>query len=255
MCDFSISIVTYNNSKIIGKTLKDLVSNIDKRLNYIVYVLDNNSEDSTLEIARSISGNIKIIDNKKNIGFGAGHNRILGELDSKYHIVMNPDITITNNIIFEMYEFLEKRPDIGLLSPLVKHEDGRIQFLCKQNPTFLDLFIRLVTPNLFKNRQNRYTMMETNYNKEFTFDYATGCFMVFRTDIFRKINGFDENFFMYLEDADISRRVNQISRTVFYPYNHVVHGWERGAYKSFKLMWINVQSAFYYFKKWGFRLY
>lgn len=255
MYDISVSIVTYNNAEIIEKTLSRLVSNIDEELKHIIYVIDNLSSDGTADISKNIKGNITVIENKKNLGFGKGHNVILKDLNSRYHIVMNPDITIDNNILLEMTSFMDARPDIGLLTPLIRYDNGSIQYLCKRNPTFADLFIRLLLPGSFKKRQNYFTMMETNYAKEFTVEYSTGCFMFFRTEIYKKIKGFDENFFMYMEDADITRRVNQISKTVFYPYNHVYHSWQRGAHKQLRLLLINLHSAWYYFKKWGFRLF
>jgi GT2 family glycosyltransferase len=215
-----------------------------------LYVIDNNSSDSTLKIVKEISDQIVLIQNNENVGFGSGHNKILDILNSHYHIVVNPDIIIKNNCIYEMANYMDSHPNVGLLSPMIKFPDGRLQYLCKRNPTFLDLFIRFLLPMFFKKRQYFFEMRETGYCREFEIEYATGCFMFFRSEIFKRLNGFDENFFLYLEDADITRRVNQISRTVFYPYNYVVHEWQRGTHKDPKLMWIDIQSALYYFKKW-----
>ncbi len=250
MCDISLSIVTYNNKDIIKTTINSIIKHIENNFNYILYVIDNNSTDGTIDEVTSCDGNIAILRNQKNLGFGAGHNIVLDKINSKYHIVVNPDITIVNNVIGDMFKYMEENPDIGLLTPLVKHPDGRIQYLCKRNPTVTDLFIRLVFPNNFKKRQDYFTMKETGYDKPFEVEYATGCFMFFRTEIFKKLNGFDENIFLYLEDADITRRVNQISKTIFYPYNYVIHDWQREQHKKLKLMWINVKSAVWYFWKW-----
>ncbi|MDP4092253.1 MAG: glycosyltransferase family 2 protein [Bacillota bacterium] len=250
-----MSIVTYNNEKIIENTINSIVSNIKNGISYIIYVVDNASTDGTVEKIRCLEGNIRIIENKKNVGFGAGHNTVIDLLDSNYHIIINPDISVIDSAIEDMFKYCENNVDIGLLSPLIKYPDGEIQYLCKHNPTFIDLFIRLVLPGLFKKRQNYFTMRETGYNKIFEIEYATGCFMFFRTEVFKKIKGFDENIFLYLEDADITRRVNQVSKSIFYTNAAVIHEWQRGAHKSLKLMWINVKSAAYYFKKWGFRLY
>lgn len=255
MYDISISIVTYNNESLIEKTLTSIISHMSPELKYIIYVIDNNSTDNTVDRVNNVAENIVLIKNRKNIGFGAGHNTVLDKLDSKYHIVVNPDITIVNNAIYEMFEYMEANPQIGLLSPLIKFTNGQIQYLCKRNPTLIDLLIRLVFPNDFKRRQDYYTMQETNYDHVFELEYASGCFMFFQTEIFKALKGFDENIFLYLEDADITRRVNQVSKTLFYPFSHVVHEWQRGAYKDLRLMWINLQSAAYYFNKWGFRLY
>lgn len=255
MLNISIAIVTFNNEKTIKKCIESILKYFDNKLAYTFYVIDNNSSDSTLDIVQSISDKIIIIRNEKNVGFGAGHNKLLSFLGSRYHLVVNPDIVIENNCISEMTDFMDSDESIGLLSPMIKYPNGNIQYLCKRDPTFIDLLIRLAMPNLFKKRYDYFEMRETGYNKEFKIEYATGCFMFFRTEVFKKLKGFDEHFFLYLEDADITRRVNKISRTVFYPYNYVIHEWQRGTHKVPKLMWIDVQSAFYYFRKWGFRLY
>ena len=255
MLDISIAIVTFNNERTIKKCIKSILKYMDSKFTYKLYVIDNHSSDNTLAIVQCISDKIIIIRSEKNIGFGAGHNKLLDILESRYHLVVNPDIVIENNCITEMTEFMDYNKNIGLLSPLIKYPDGSIQYLCKRNPTFADLFIRLVLPKFFIKRQQYFEMRETGYNREFEIEYATGCFMFFRTEIFKKLKGFDEHFFLYLEDADITRRVNEISRTVFYPHNYVIHEWQRGTHKIPKLMWLDVQSAFYYFRKWGFRLY
>jgi GT2 family glycosyltransferase len=254
MIDITIAIVTFNNERTIKKCIESILSHMDGKLEYKFYIIDNNSTDNTLSIIRSISDKIIILKNTKNIGFGAGHNKVIEMLDSRYHLAVNPDIVIENNCISEMTDYMDKNTDIGLLSPMIKFPDGRIQYLCKRNPTFFDLFIRFLMPMFFKKRQDYFEMKETGYNQEFEIEYATGCFMFFRTDIFKKLNGFDEHFFLYLEDADITRRVNEISVTVFYPYNHVIHEWQRGTHKVLKLMWIDVQSAAYYFRKWRLKI-
>lgn len=260
MSDLSIAIVTYNNEECIGNCINSIINHIDTELSYNLYIIDNNSCDSTVTQVKRIQAGahgdkITLIQNHNNVGFGTAHNQVLSMLDSRYHLVVNPDITIVNNCIAEMAEYMDLHPDIGLLSPLIKHPDGRIQYLCKRNPTFWDLFIRLFFPYSFNKRHHYFEMRETGYNKEFEVEYATGCFMLFRTEIFKKLNGFDENFFLYLEDADITRRVNQISKTVFYPYNYVIHEWQRGSHRSLKLALIDIKSALYYFKKWGLKLY
>lgn len=258
MLDLSIAIVTFNNERTIGKCVESIVTNLNtSNLSYQLYIIDNNSSDTTLNIVQSISEDIIVLRNEKNVGFGAAHNQLLDIIASRYHLVVNPDILIVNNCMIEMCSFMDQHENenIGLLSPLIKYPDGRIQYLCKKNPTFIDLFIRLAFPQSFQKRHAYFEMRDTGYNKEFEIEYATGSFMFFRTEIFKRLQGFDERFFLYLEDADVSRRVNEISKTVFYPYNHVVHEWQRGSHKSLKLALVDVRSAAYYFRKWGFKVY
>jgi hypothetical protein len=252
--DLSLAIVTYNNSKIIEGTVRSLVENIPTEYSYKLYIIDNDSKDNTLDLVRKINGNIEIVELGLNKGFGYGHNAILDIINSKYHFIVNPDIEIENtNQIRTMVDYLDKNEEIGMLSPLILSSDLSIQYLCKTNPTVFDMLIRRISPKLFKQRQDKYIMKETGYNQIMKLDYATGSFMVFRTEIYKKLKGFDDTFFMYLEDADITRRVNQISKAIFYPEARVIHAWERSNHKSLKFSKITVQSMYIYFNKWGWK--
>lgn len=256
MLDISVSVVTYNNSEVISNTIKSLVKYLPCKLSCEIYIIDNNSIDNTVKLIENIKDSrIKIIKLNKNLGFGKAHNIAIKKSNSKYHIVLNPDIIIKNNIIKELFDCMENNKNIGLLSPLIKYPNGDIQNLCKLNPTVLDMGIRFCSDKILKRRQAKYTMLNTGYNKEFNIPYATGCFMFFRTTTLKKIKGFDENFFMYLEDADITRRINEISETIFYPYNYIIHIWERGSHRKLKLIYINIKSLIYYFNKWGWKLF
>lgn len=254
--DLSLAIVTYNNAAIIEKTVKSIIENIPKEKKYRLYIIDNNSSDNTLDIVKNIKGNIEIFDLNVNNGFGFGHNKVLEYLNSKYHLVVNPDITLENqDQINKMLKFMDENPDIGMLSPLIVNTDFSIQYLCKTNPTVLDMLIRRISPNILPNRQDRYVLKDTGYNKTMNIDYASGCFLVFRTKVFQELKGFDEDFFMYLEDADITRRVNEVSKAIFFPDARVVHAWERGGHKSLKLALITIKSMRVYFKKWGWKIF
>jgi len=98
-------------------------------------------------------------------------------------------------------------------------------------------------------------MKESGYNKVMQIEYASGSFMVFRTSIFKQLKGFDTRFFMYLEDADITRRVNLVSKALFFPEARVIHKWERASYKSKKLAFVTLKSMYIYFNKWGWKLW
>lgn len=253
--NLSFSIVTFNNSKIIENTVNSVINSIPEEFTYKIYLVDNNSSDETIEIIRRIEGNIEIVEMGINKGFGYGHNAVMDRINSEYHFIVNPDIIIENeNQIRKMIYFLENNNDVGLLSPLMLNTDLSIQYLCKRNPSVFDMLIRRISSSLFTKRQDRYVMKKTGYDKIMKIDYAPGSFMVFRTEVFKKMNGFDDRFFMYLEDADITRRVNQISKAIFFPEARVIHAWERSAYKNCKFAIILVQSMIIYFNKWGWKL-
>ncbi|NTW72268.1 MAG: glycosyltransferase family 2 protein [Eubacteriaceae bacterium] len=256
LIDLSLTIVTYNNSKIIGDTIKSVVENIPQELSYRLYIVDNNSTDRTVELVREMDLNIEILPLKVNKGFGYGHNQILDLINSRYHLVVNPDIMLEDkDQIRKMVKYLDENPQVGMLSPLILNPDHTIQYLCKTNPTVFDMLIRRISSKLFPKRQDRYVMKETGYNKIMPIEYASGSFMVFRTDLFKKIGGFDDAFFMYLEDADITRRINEIAASVFFPQAQVIHLWQREGHKKIKYALITAESMKVYFKKWGWKLF
>jgi len=257
MIDVSISIVTYNNGDIIRDTVINLINHLNN-ISYKIYLIDNNSRDETIDVLQELQDNYKnvcVIFNNDNLGFGSAHNKVINKINSSYHLVMNPDITIETSIIEDLTEYMNKNNEIGLLTPLIKFPDGSIQYSCRRKITFIDLLIRRFLPKFFKDRQDYHIMKDKSYSETFEVEFASGSFMFFRTEIYKEISGFDDNFFMYLEDADITRRVNQISKTVFFPYNYVIHKWERGSYKDLKLFIYHIRSLIYYFKKWGFKLH
>ncbi|HZK12025.1 MAG TPA: glycosyltransferase family 2 protein [Atribacterota bacterium] len=254
----SISIVTYNNDKIIKKCIQNIFKNINN-IDFELIIVDNNSTDNTVSIIEKDFKNIRLIKNNRNIGFGAAHNIAIKLGRGKYHLVLNPDIIFTENSVEKLVNFMEANPEVGLVSPKIIFPDGRVQYLCKRSPCLFDLSIRRFAPefiqNLFKNRIDYFEMKETGYNKIMDVSYLSGSFMLFRKNILEKIGGFDENFFMYFEDADITRRVTEISRSVFYPYISVVHLWERGSHKNIKYFIIVLISAIKYFNKWGWKIF
>lgn len=254
----SFCVVTFNNVDRIEKLVNNLIEVLDGRITYKLYVVDNGSTDGTTEIIDKLKQKNRniILYEQKNVGFGAGHNSVMGDLKSTYHVVINPDVQITSFVeISKMISFLKGHKNVGLLSPLILNTDGSIQRLYKREPTVFDLLIRFVSPNFFKKRQNEFVRMESGYKEIGRIDYASGAFMMFRTEIFKAINGFDERYFMYMEDADITRKVNKIATSVFYPKAFVIHEWQRESHKKIKYVIYSVVSLCKYFSKWGWKYY
>lgn len=257
--DVIVSIVTYNSKDTIKETVESVLNNTSN-ITFKIVIYDNASRDSTIDIIESVgSDKVVIIKSEKNMGFGYGHNQVIKQFEAKYYLIYNPDLRVKNNVIKEMLDYMEKNPTVGMATPKITYPNGEIQFLSKQNPTVFDLFVRRFLPkplkSLFKDREDWFQMKNTGYNQEFVVPYATGCFMFYRAEVLNKIKGFDENIFLHLEDADISRRTNQISKCMFYPYNSVEHLWARGSHKSFKQTLMTIKSAIYYFNKWGWKFY
>ncbi|GAB4114336.1 MAG: glycosyltransferase family 2 protein [Candidatus Caldatribacteriota bacterium] len=254
----SISIVTYNNDKIIKKCI-DSIFNSTGNLDLEIIIVDNNSSDNTVNVIKKDFKNVRLIRNNRNIGFGAAHNIAIKLGRGKYHLVLNPDIIFTENSIEKLVNFMEANPEVGLVSPKIVYPDGKIQYLCKRLPCLFDLGVRRFMPefmqSLFKNRIDYFEMKDTGYNKIMDVLYLSGAFMFFRKSILDKVGGFDEDYFMYFEDADITRKVAEISKTVFYPYTSVIHLWQRDSHKDIKLFFISLVSTAKYFNKWGWKIF
>lgn len=149
--------------------------------------------------------------------------------------------------------FVNENRDCGLVMPKILYPNGEVQYLCKLLPTPLDLFGRRFIPfKAFQEKRNAwYEMHWSGYEKVMEVPSLSGCFMFIRTDILKRIGGFDERFFMYAEDLDLCRRIGEIARTMYYPQASVFHEYEKGSYKNRKLLRYHICSIIKYFNKWG----
>jgi GT2 family glycosyltransferase len=202
---------------------------------------------------------IKYIFNNKNVGFGAGHNISLREIlhESRYHIVLNPDVHFEPEVISALYAFMEENPSVGQVMPKVLYPDGRLQPLCKLLPTpkilIMRRFLNFLSSSLAR-RNYHYELQFSGYDKIMDVPFLSGCFMFLRIEALKKIGLFDERFFLYTEDADLTRRIHRYFRTVYFPDATIYHHYGKGSYKTIWLMWCNMYSAIKYFNKWGWAL-
>jgi GT2 family glycosyltransferase len=249
------SIVLYNNDiKIIEKSIHSF---LETNLNIYLYLIDNSPTDELKKL--KLSSKIEYFHNPSNPGFGAAHNiAIRKSLDkqSDYHVILNPDIYYDCGTLESLVDFMKSNREVGHVMPKILYPNGDFQFLCKTNPTFFDLFARGFLPNLLKKslkkRLDKYTYANADFgNTIYDIPYLSGCFMMFRSSVLKKVGFFDDNIFMYLEDADITRRFLEISRTAYYSGAIVYHHFAGLTHKKWKYKWITIQSSFVYFNKWG----
>lgn len=243
------SIVTFNNISTIVKTL-ETIFNETKDIDFKLYIVDNGSTDGTPEYIEKNFPQVTVIRSGKNVGFGAGHNVVINSVESRYHAIINPDIVLNENAIKKMADYMEENPDIGLLSPRICFPDGRDQILGKRNPRLKYLVASRLRGDEPSKLLREYAMLDSDLSKPIQIENATGCFMFLRTEILKNIGGFDDGYFMYFEDADLARRVNEISKCVYYPYAIVNHVWGRDSKRNFKLMCVHIDSMLRYFRKW-----
>lgn len=247
----SASIVTYNSDR--TKLAEAIRSFLNSSLQTKLYIIDNSPQNELKDICTD--ERCTYIFNNKNLGFGKAHNLALKKAitESEYHLVLNPDVFFGDNVLEELYSYMEIHPEIGQIMPKVYYPNGETQFLCKLLPTPFDLIGRRFFKNSeWVNRQNRlYELQDSGYDRIMNIPCLSGCFMFLRTSALKSIGLFDERIFMYGEDVDLTRRMHLQYKTIFYPKVHIYHHFEKGSYKSFRLMLYNMHGIFIYFSKWG----
>ena len=252
MNDLTASIVVYRSpANILAQTIHSFLCSAE---NSRLFIIDNSPTDQLKYLA--YDPRITYIFNARNVGFGAGHNISLRQIieQSKYHLVLNPDVYFDGSVLPMLYRFMESNPNIGQAMPKVLYPDGRLQPLCKLLPSPKTLVIRRFFGFLKSSLQKENYMYElhfSGYDKIMDVPFLSGCFMFLRTEALKKVGLFDERFFLYAEDTDLSRRIHKFYRTVYYPEATIFHHHQRGSYKDPWLFWCSVKSAFSYFNKWG----
>lgn len=248
----SISIVLFNNEiNIIRKTISSiLVSDLEFRL----YLIDNSPSDF-LQIL-SIDPRIEYINIPTNPGFGAAHNIAIKkaiEMGSKYHFIVNPDVYFESNVITTMIAAMKNDISIGMMMPQILNFDGSIQQLPKLLPSPLSILWRKIKwPKMqYSKFIAQYELRSVPHNIIYNAPILSGCFTLLNLKAIQEVGMYDDKFFMYFEDWDLSRRMHKKYKTIYFPQVSVYHGYESGANKSGKLFKIFIKSAITYFDKWG----
>jgi GT2 family glycosyltransferase len=255
--DVIATVVTFNNPIEMLDTLQSTFFKTDLKVKLVF--IDNSTNEKIKEFAQAKQ--IEYISGHGNVGFGAGHNiGIRKYIDqSKNFLILNPDVIIEEKCLETLSSFMNNHPEVPLCTPLVLNPDRSIQFVNKRLPTlkvlFARRFLKKYLSKKFKSDLSLYTLQDQlPFNAPLIVPIITGCFMFFSSTHLKKLEGFDERFFMYFEDNDISRRAYSLGPPVFYPKAKIIHQWDRGAHKNFRLLVIFITSAYHYFVKWGLRV-
>lgn len=244
------SIVAYNTpTDELAKVLDCLKkAPIDK-----VYIIDNSSNPTT-EVQVASDPFVDYI-KAENRGYGAGHNigirKAIAE-GAKYHIIMNSDVYWDEGTIERCIDYMNKNVNVGQLMPNVFYPDGSQQYQCKLIPTPLDLLLKRFLPQSVKKRRlKRFQLEFTGYDHIMNVPYLSGCFMMMRVSALKEVGLFDERFFMYPEDIDLTRRMHERYLTIFYPAAHITHVYAVSSRKNLRMFVIHAINMIKYFNKWG----
>lgn len=246
----TVSIVTYNTDV---DELRECFRSLDSPVVDSIVVIDNSSNDSIRQLCAA-TPKVRYIGNK-NVGYGRAHNLALRESlasGQQYHLVLNSDVSFKPAILSEIIAFMDQNPDVGTLQPAVFYPDGRPQYTCRLLPTPLDLMTRRFLPEKWVTGINhRYLVQEANRDQTLNLPQHQGSFMFMRVDALRNVGIFDERYFLYGEDVDLSRRIHSRYRTLYWPKVSIVHKHREESYYKLKPLTIHMVNLFRYFCKWG----
>lgn len=236
----SVIVLSYNTRELLKGCLSSMYTHLRDVL-FEVIVVDNASTDGSGVMVKENFPRTKVIANAQNAGFSKGNN--IGELyaKGKYLLFLNSDTQVIDDSIISMVDFLEKNETIGIVGGFLKSPDKERQQRCFGN--FYDL--HTVTLMLFGG--DRLLMRDQEKAQEV--DWVSGGFMIIRHDLFKKLGGFDEHFFMYVEDMDLCWRAKKMGyKTYFYPLAKVVHRGQGSSNRTFAVLQI-YQGLLYFYKK------
>jgi GT2 family glycosyltransferase len=247
----SASVVLFNCEPAI---IRNLVSSLIVQGVQFVYLVDNSQSNNKSDYSNL--PNTGYYHYPNNLGFGAAHNRAIEMAmlkDKGFHFVVNPDIQLCENVISTMVNYMIKDPSIGMMMPEILNTNGSVQYLPKLLPSPMSLVKRkLKLPiNIYDRFVENYELRFVPRDVIYSCPILSGCFSLFNLEAIRNVGSYDESFFMYFEDFDISRRINKKYKTIYFPFIQVIHGYNSEANKSLKLLFIFIFSGIKYFNKWG----
>jgi GT2 family glycosyltransferase len=249
--DLSVSIVLYKTPMF---RIAPLLDELQKAGAAKVFVIDNNPPGLVESASLDQFKNVERYCTGRNLGFGPAQNIAIRKAVGryKYHLICNPDIVLSEGVISSMVDFMERNPDVGLSMPKLVGVDGETHFCCRRSPVALDYISQLLLPRSWgKRRRDALEMRSYNYDAPMEVECLSGCFMFFRSDVLRKLGGFDERFFLYFEDFDLSRRSQRLAKNIYWPSTYVVHERQSAHRRSWHLKTEFALSAIRYFTKWG----
>lgn len=202
---------------------------------------------------------LRVVKGHGNVGYGAGQNRALETVSSDYHLILNPDVLLETDALLEGLRYLDEHAEVAMLVPQGFDPQNEYARLSKRHPSLLVLLLRAFavrsSDGLLGRRVARYTYggeLPCDAPKSITL--ASGCFMLCRTDTLKKVNGFDERYFLYFEDYDLSLRVKNYGPIVELPQARITHYGGHTARRDLRRVAHFLRSGVRFFNRYGWRI-
>lgn len=262
--DISVIVVNFQTYGLVYQCLSSAQSSFyNHKIEFIV--VDNSiPKDKKALSFLSRLGTVKIIRSKKNLGYAGGINLGIKSSSGRYLAVINPDVTLLDGCLENLYEFAEKHPNAGMMSPKLINPAGSTHLSCRTFPGPFILFykrlpfVQHIGP--VNRRVVKHMMSDFSHNSVRRVDWVSGAFMFVRRDAVEKVGLMDERYFLYMEDIDWCRTFWRNGIGVYYvPGAKAIHiaqhlSTQFGFLGFFRrISWIHLQSYFKYFIKHTFR--
>lgn len=235
--DISFNIVTYNSFGPLKICLDSLISSLGSSLDYEITIIDNGSEDKTVEFIEENYPDIVLIKNNRNFGYTKAMNQGLRISKGKYSVQLNPDVSVPHNTFQQLSDWLDDHPDVGICIPKVLNQDGSFQRQCRRGFArpleVVSYFLKL--DKLFPNNKKLGNYVKTYLPEDeiVEVDAVSGSCMMIRKEVIQEIGYLDERFFAYQEDTDFCFRAKNAGWKVYYlPIATVTHLGGRGGSRS-----------------------
>jgi len=234
MVELSVIIVNYNVKEFLENALiaiRKAISSLTASKPGIegeIFVVDNASDDGSVELVQSKFPDVHLIVNKENLGFAKANNLALKRSRGKYILLINPDTVVQEDTFRAMIDFFERNPDVGMAGCKILNPDGTLQLNSRRSfPTPWVAFSKMMGLSaLFPHTKlfGQYNLTYLSPDESYEVDALSGSFMMFRREVYEQIGGLDEDFFMYGEDLDWCYRVQQAGWKNYYvPATQIIH--------------------------------
>lgn len=217
--DLSVIIVNYNVRQFLENALASIYRALEG-INAEVFVVDNASDDGSVEMVKAKFPHVCLIENSANVGFARANNMALKLTTGRYLLLINPDTVVQEDTLKVMMQFLDAHPDAGLAGCKILNPDGSFQLPCRRSfPTPWVAFTKTFGLSaLFPKSRlfGKYNLTYLSPDETYPVDAVSGSFMMLRREVYERVGGLDEAFFMYGEDLDWCYRIRQAGYNVYY---------------------------------------
>jgi len=259
MLKLSIIIVSFNTKTLLKQCLKSVYQNLDN-IEHEIFVVDNNSQDGSPSMVKETFPDVKLIENKENVGFAKANNQAIQKARGQYLLLLNSDTVVLPKTLKIMVAFMDANPEVGALGAKLLDQDLNLQTSCRHFPTLFSVLLQFFGLSAMFPKSKLfggYDMGYWDHSRTKKVDCVPGASLLVRKNTVQEIGLLDENYFMYFEDTDWCYRIAKAGwEIVFLPKAGVIHlggvsaaRSNRGLFYDKTLTKELFHSLFYYFGK------